>query len=71
MILKFDKKEKVIKAKKSKIILPKSLWNTITNIKIDKKITDLSDIVIKIDQKLNNKKFIERAPSDIINQNIS
>ena len=25
MILKFDKKEKVIKAKKSKIILPKSL----------------------------------------------
>ena len=39
--------------------------------KIDKKITDLSGIVNKIDQKLNNKKFIERAPSDIINQNIS
>ena len=28
-------------------------------------------IVNKIDQKLNNQKFIERAPSDIINQNIS
>ena len=40
-------------------------------IKIDKKITDLASIVNKIDQKLNNKKFIERAPSDIINQNIS
>ena len=40
-------------------------------IKIDKKITDLSGIVNKIDQKLNNKRFIERAPSDIINQNIS
>jgi len=40
-------------------------------IKIDKKITDLASIVSKIDQKLNNKKFIERAPSDIINQNIS
>ena len=39
--------------------------------KIDKKITDLSGIVNKIDQKLNNQKFIERAPSDIINQNIS
>ena len=39
--------------------------------KIDKKITDLASIVNKIDQKLNNKKFIERAPSDIINQNIS
>ena len=39
--------------------------------KIDKRITDLSDIVNKIDQKLNNKKFIERAPSDVINQNIS
>ena len=39
--------------------------------KIDKKITNLSGIVNKIDQKLNNKKFIERAPSDIINQNIS
>ncbi len=40
-------------------------------IKIDKKITDLESIVNKIDQKLNNKKFIEKAPSDIINQNIS
>ena len=40
-------------------------------VKIDKKITDLASIVNKIDQKLNNKKFIERAPSDIINQNIS
>ena len=39
--------------------------------KIDKKIIDLEGIVSKIDQKLNNKKFIERAPSDIINQNIS
>ena len=27
--------------------------------------------VAEIDQKLNNKKFIEKAPSDIINQNIS
>ena len=40
-------------------------------IKIDKKITDLGSIVNKIDQKLNNRKFIEKAPSDIINQNIS
>ena len=39
--------------------------------KINKKIIDLSSIVDKIDHKLNNKKFIERAPSDIINQNIS
>ena len=39
--------------------------------KIDKKITDLTGIVNKIDQKLDNKKFIERAPGDIINQNIS
>ena len=39
--------------------------------KIDKKIVDLELIVNKIDQKLNNKRFIERAPSEIINQNIS
>ena len=39
--------------------------------KIDKKISELSAIVEKIDVKLNNKDFIERAPSDIINQNIS
>ena len=45
-------------------------WDITIN-KIDKKKTDLSGIVNKIDQKLNNKKFIERAPSDIINQNIS
>ena len=40
-------------------------------IKINKKIQDLATIVDKIDGKLNNKDFIERAPSEIINQNIS
>ena len=39
--------------------------------KIEKKIDELSRIIEKIDMKLNNKDFIERAPSDIINQNIS
>ena len=39
--------------------------------KIDKKISELNRIVKKIEIKLNNKDFIERAPSDIINQNIS
>ena len=39
--------------------------------KIEKKINELSGIIEKIDAKLNNKDFIERAPSDIINQNIS
>ena len=39
--------------------------------KIDKKISELRGIVEKINMKLNNKDFIERAPSDIINQNIS
>ena len=39
--------------------------------KIDKKISELRGIVEKINLKLNNKDFIERAPSDIINQNIS
>ena len=40
-------------------------------IKINKKIQDLTTIIDKIDGKLNNKNFIERAPSEIINQNIS
>ena len=40
-------------------------------VRIDKKISDLSTIVNKIEKKLNNKDFIERAPSEIINQNIS
>ena len=40
-------------------------------IKINKKIQDLATIIDKIDGKLNNKDFIERAPSEIINQNIS
>ena len=39
--------------------------------KIEKKIYELSSIIEKIDMKLNNKDFIERAPSEIINQNIS
>ena len=39
--------------------------------KIDKKINELNCIIERIDMKLNNKDFIERAPSDIINQNIS
>ena len=38
---KFDKKENVINARKSRIMLPKSLWDTITNIKIDKKTNTL------------------------------
>ena len=39
--------------------------------KIQKKIKHLEKILNKIDSKLNNKSFIERAPSQIINQNIS
>tara|TARA_Y100001935_G_scaffold50385_1_gene41976 strand:- start:10461 stop:12770 length:2310 start_codon:yes stop_codon:yes gene_type:complete len=39
--------------------------------KIEKRIDELRRIIEKIDMKLNNKDFIERAPSDIINQNIS
>tara|TARA_Y100000768_G_scaffold385192_1_gene370795 strand:+ start:10778 stop:13513 length:2736 start_codon:yes stop_codon:yes gene_type:complete len=39
--------------------------------KIEKKISQMRDILTKIDVKLNNKSFIERAPSEIINQNIS
>tara|TARA_Y100000591_G_scaffold229786_1_gene200760 strand:- start:1175 stop:3712 length:2538 start_codon:yes stop_codon:yes gene_type:complete len=39
--------------------------------KIEKRIDELGRIIEKIDIKLNNKDFIERAPSDIINQNIS
>ena len=40
-------------------------------IRIDKKISELVKIINKIDEKLNNKDFIERAPSDIINQNVA
>jgi valyl-tRNA synthetase len=39
--------------------------------KIEKKIAQFKNILIKIDSKLNNKSFIERAPSEIINQNIA
>jgi valyl-tRNA synthetase len=39
--------------------------------KIEKKIQQFKTVLSKIDLKLNNKSFIERAPSDIINQNIS
>tara|TARA_Y100000389_G_scaffold82197_1_gene78768 strand:- start:2672 stop:5407 length:2736 start_codon:yes stop_codon:yes gene_type:complete len=40
-------------------------------IKIEKKINNLKNIANKISSKLNNKNFIERAPSEIITQNIS
>tara|TARA_B100001063_G_C16771952_1_gene562259 strand:- start:857 stop:3592 length:2736 start_codon:yes stop_codon:yes gene_type:complete len=39
--------------------------------KIEKKINQLEGIINKIDVKLNNKSFIERAPAEIINQNIA
>ena len=39
--------------------------------RIDKKLKELEAIVTKINFKLNNKSFIEKAPSEIINQNIS
>jgi valyl-tRNA synthetase len=39
--------------------------------KVEKKIQQFKTILSKIDLKLNNKSFIERAPSEIINQNIS
>ena len=39
--------------------------------KIEKKIQQFKAILNKIVLKLNNKSFIERAPSEIINQNIS
>jgi valyl-tRNA synthetase len=39
--------------------------------KVEKKIQQLKSVLSKIDLKLNNKSFIERAPSEIINQNIS
>ncbi|MEK9907022.1 MAG: class I tRNA ligase family protein, partial [Gammaproteobacteria bacterium] len=39
--------------------------------RIDKKLIELEAIVTKINSKLNNKSFIEKAPSEIINQNIS
>ena len=39
--------------------------------KIEKKIQQFKTVLSKIDLKLNNKSFIERAPSEIINQNIS
>ena len=39
--------------------------------KVEKKIQQFKVILSKIYLKLNNKSFIERAPSEIINQNIS
>ena len=39
--------------------------------KIEKKIMQFKGILNKIDSKLNNKSFIERAPGEIINQNIA
>ena len=39
--------------------------------RINKKILELRIIVNKIESKLSNKNFIEKAPSEIINQNIS
>ena len=39
--------------------------------RIDKKLRELEAIITKINFKLNNKSFIEKAPSEIINQNIS
>tara|TARA_B100001109_G_scaffold207578_1_gene174887 strand:+ start:1524 stop:4259 length:2736 start_codon:yes stop_codon:yes gene_type:complete len=40
-------------------------------LKIEKKISQMKGVLEKVNIKLNNKSFIERAPSDIINQNIS
>jgi valyl-tRNA synthetase len=39
--------------------------------KIEKNIMQLESVLMKIDSKLNNKSFIEKAPSEIINQNVS
>jgi valyl-tRNA synthetase len=39
--------------------------------KIGKNIIQLESVLKKIDSKLNNKSFIEKAPSEIINQNVS
>ena len=39
-------------------------------IKIEKNILQLQSVLKKIDAKLNNKSFIEKAPSEIINQNV-
>jgi len=39
--------------------------------KIENKIMQFNDVINKIDSKLNNKSFIERAPAEIINQNIA
>ena len=39
--------------------------------KIAKNIIQLESVLKKIDSKLNNKSFIEKAPSEIINQNVS
>ena len=39
--------------------------------KIENKIIQFKGILDKIDSKLNNKSFIERAPGEIINQNIA
>ena len=39
--------------------------------KIESKIMQFKGVINKIDSKLNNKSFIERAPAEIINQNIA
>ncbi len=39
--------------------------------KIENKIMQFKGVISKIDSKLNNKSFIERAPAEIINQNIA
>jgi valyl-tRNA synthetase len=39
--------------------------------KIENKIMQFNGVINKIDSKLNNKSFIERAPAEIINQNIA
>ena len=39
--------------------------------KIENKIMQFKGVINKIDSKLNNKSFIERAPAEIINQNIA
>ena len=39
--------------------------------RIGKKLSELKNIQTKIDSKLNNKDFIERAPADIITQNVT
>ena len=50
-----------------------SAWNPFSQLLSPKEnnILHLESVLKKIDTKLNNKSFIEKAPSEIINQNIS